>query len=181
MNRIARIAAAVTATTPLLARVALQAGTTVAAYLRANGVAATWITQWGSAFGRRAANAYRKATGAEPRKIREGARDVFAYDGTAHLDEALAHYRTHKTAGPQLAAGYDRARAAAKQPRDSKGRFTRLFTVVWSTPAGRETRRGLTADAVRALLRTVAHHHRVTELAVRDARGRTATDFALAA
>lgn len=179
MTRTARITHAVTATTPLLARVAPQAGTTVAAYLRTHGAPATWVTQWGSAFGRRAAAAHRKATGTDPRQIREGSRDVYAYDDTTALDEALAHYRQHPKAGPALTAGYDRSRAAAKQPRDARGRFVRMVTVVWVSPAGRQVRK-LAAGQAAELLRTLTHHHRVTELAVRDARGRH-TDFVLAA
>lgn len=174
------IAAVVLLTDDILVRATFDRFHTVASYLRRRGIAATWIAQWGSAFGRKAAGVYRAQHGTTPETTWENGRRVALYADIVALDAAMAHYAAHKTAGPQLGAGYDRSRAAKRQLRDRLGRFARAYTVVWNGPQGTAARGRLTASRAARLVQSLRADHRVSGVVVRDAHGHRA-DFALSA
>jgi len=170
----------VSLTDDVLIRATFDRFHTAATYLRRQGVAKTWIAQWGSAFGRKAVAAYRKVYGTEPRSTWEDGRRVAVYGDTTALDAAMTHYVQHAVAGPQLAAGYDRKRAAKRQLRDVRGRFTRAYVVTWVGRAGANARGHLTIERAARLAQRLMADHRMVAVAVRDAHGHR-VDVALCA
>jgi hypothetical protein len=153
---------------------------TVTSYLRRRGVPQTWIIQWGSAFGRKAAAVQRQRGIDSVSTTWEDGRRVAVYADTVALDTAMAHYAAHKTAGPQLGAGYDRSRAAKRQLRDHLGRFARVYVVSWTGPVGANSRGRLTAERAARLAHALITDHRMSAVIVRDAQGHR-VDVALCA
>jgi len=175
------IAKLITLTDDVIIRATFDRFHTVAFYLRRRGISATWIQRWSGAFGTAAKKAYRTMNdGASPEETWEDGRRVALYADTRALDVAMAHYASHKVAGPLLSGGYDRKAAAKRQLRDRLGRFARAYVVTWTGPQGITSKGRLTQERAVRLVHKLHTDHHISGVTVSDARGHRA-DFAIAA